>query len=64
MKIQRIERSDLVCDDCAKEYPDCPLNVTTIIDGRYLCNVHADEEINMDLYDNIDKEYNYIDTDE
>lgn len=57
MKIQRISKSDRMCDDCLEQYPGTPLEATTIIDHRYLCNVHADEEINQDLYDEIDHQY-------
>lgn len=63
MKIQRISKTDRLCDDCLEEYPESPLEATTIIDQRYLCNVHADEEINRDLYDRIDEEYSHLDED-
>jgi hypothetical protein len=50
-----------MCEECISEYPDNPLEATTIIDCRHLCDVHADEEINGSFYNEIDKRYAYID---
>jgi hypothetical protein len=61
MKISRINNSTIMCEDCLKDYPDSPLLATTIIDMRYVCDVHADECINQDLYDKIDEEYSNLD---
>lgn len=64
MRISRIENSTVLCEDCLKDYPDSPLIATTIIDQRYMCDVHADETINQDLYDEIDAEYSNLDEDD
>ena len=65
MKITRIVRkSDIICEDCKVDYPESPLEATTIIDNRYMCDVHADELINGDLYEEIDSEYSNFDEDD
>lgn len=47
------------CELCIRDYPESPLEATLIIDEVYLCDVHADEVLNQDLYDRIDREYDY-----
>lgn len=64
MKILHLTNSDKVCEECLREYPDSPLNACIMIDRRYLCGAHADDEINRDLYNEIDHEYNNFDEDE
>ena len=56
MKIQRTKDGP-ICEECAREFPESPLQSTTLIDNRYLCDVHADDEINKDLYDEADEDY-------
>lgn len=64
MRIQHLTNYNVICEDCLKEYPDSPSEATMMIDRRYLCDVHADEEINRDLYEEIDEEYKNLDEEE